>query len=183
MLVGCNLCNTRHRKFICFYATTSKYIFIFIMLNKYKEKSRKSTLFFCKILILQWTLHYTLYLSIIFMIGMKMTQQKYSQAYAITPWKLVISYCEKLYACRSNIIIMCIIQERPLCVRMVSLFLWSYPFPWAPSVWFHMEKKVIYKHTLRSFFVGRRILLLVITFYCFYKLKIVICVPITKAMI
>ena len=134
-------------------------------------------------MILQWTLHSTLYLSIIFMIGMKMTQQKYSQAYAITPWKLVISYCEKLYACRSNIIIMCIIQERPLCVRMVSLFLWSYPFPWAPSVWFHMEKKVIYKHTLRSFFVGRRILLLVITFYCFYKLKIVICVPITTAMI
>ena len=112
-----------------------------------------------------------------------MTQQKYSQAYAITPWKLVISYCEKLYACRSNIIIMCIIQERPLCVRMVSLFLWSYPFPWAPSVWFHMEKKVMYKYTLRSFFVGRRILLLVITFYCFYKLKIAIYVPITKVRI
>ena len=173
MLVGCNLCNTRHRKFICFYATTSIHIY------NVKQIQRKRA----PVLILQWTLYCTLYLSIIFMIGMKMTQQKYSQAYAITPWKLVISYCEKLYACRGNIIIMYIIQERPLCVRIVSLFLWSYPFPWAPSVWFHMEKKVIYKHTLRSFFVGRRILLLVITFYCFYKLKIVIRVPITKAMI
>ena len=27
MLVGCNLCNTRHRKFICFYATTSIHIY------------------------------------------------------------------------------------------------------------------------------------------------------------